>query len=310
MSPLPSGRHNERVMFAVPEQVLRRAIEALSEFPATTTEGSEEAEDKLQELRDVEAVLRSNLRALRTRYDHTFTSTPAGPRGSSTCPECGASVPLVAHQWLQVHRPGTAEYVESRRGHLRCPGSLRQVGGFAGHYAGGPAGRSVGRLTMAVALHNPSSGLAKEARPVGILCRRLPPRWASVGEASRLVGQLLTAAGREDLLADAQRLVGEMIAEAVLCAETAVDLCCAVVGDRLRLVVGDDRPSRRAGGQSAFARKTPSLLGSTAEACGVVPGPVGWTVWVELAAPRGRRGRGHRGRIPAPRTSGEDRPSA
>jgi hypothetical protein len=45
-----------------------------------------------------------------------------------TCPECGASVPIVADRWLDLHRAGSAEYPYPRGNRpMRCPGSLLQV---------------------------------------------------------------------------------------------------------------------------------------------------------------------------------------
>lgn len=49
--------------------------------------------------------------------------------GRATCPECGASVPVVGGRWLYVHREGSAEYAYPRgNGGARCPGSLFPVG--------------------------------------------------------------------------------------------------------------------------------------------------------------------------------------
>ena len=49
--------------------------------------------------------------------------------GRATCPECGASVPVVGGRWLYVHREGSAEYAYPRGDNgARCPGSLFPVG--------------------------------------------------------------------------------------------------------------------------------------------------------------------------------------
>lgn len=56
----------------------------------------------------------------------------------ATCPECGASVPLVGERWLHVHRIGSAEYAYPRGARTRCPGSLmlaRQPSPYAGPLA-------------------------------------------------------------------------------------------------------------------------------------------------------------------------------
>ena len=46
----------------------------------------------------------------------------------ASCPECGATVPVVAGRWLHVHREGSAEYAYPRGGGpRRCPGSLLPI---------------------------------------------------------------------------------------------------------------------------------------------------------------------------------------
>jgi hypothetical protein len=54
-----------------------------------------------------------------------------GTPSHATCPECGASVPLVGERWIHVHSVGSAEYAYPRGDRRRCPGSLmlaRQLG--------------------------------------------------------------------------------------------------------------------------------------------------------------------------------------
>ena len=54
---------------------------------------------------------------------------PSNVTVRATCPECGASVPVVGGRWLYVHREGSAEYAYPRgNGGARCPGSLFPVG--------------------------------------------------------------------------------------------------------------------------------------------------------------------------------------
>lgn len=45
----------------------------------------------------------------------------------ATCPECGASVPVVRVRWLNVHTVGSAEYTFQTGTFNRCPGSLMPV---------------------------------------------------------------------------------------------------------------------------------------------------------------------------------------
>jgi hypothetical protein len=53
---------------------------------------------------------------------------PSSVTGRATCPECGASVPVVGGRWLYVHREGSAEYAYPRGNRAaRCPGSLFPV---------------------------------------------------------------------------------------------------------------------------------------------------------------------------------------
>jgi hypothetical protein len=57
--------------------------------------------------------------------NHTRQSSVTG---RATCPECGASVPVVGGRWLYVHREGSPEYAYPRGDNAaRCPGSLFPV---------------------------------------------------------------------------------------------------------------------------------------------------------------------------------------
>jgi hypothetical protein len=56
------------------------------------------------------------------------TRQPGASAVRATCPECGASVPVVGGRWLYVHRKGSAEYAYPRGENAgRCPGSLFPV---------------------------------------------------------------------------------------------------------------------------------------------------------------------------------------
>jgi hypothetical protein len=70
--------------------------------------------------------------------------------GRATCPECGASVPVVGGRWLYVHREGSAEYAYPRGDNaLRCPGSLFPVAPLASSADAGPAALSAAAPTDA-----------------------------------------------------------------------------------------------------------------------------------------------------------------
>ena len=59
---------------------------------------------------------------------HSYTPPVRDP--VTTCPECGASVPVVAAgRWLAVHQVGTDVYAYPRDRSRRCPGSLLAVNG-------------------------------------------------------------------------------------------------------------------------------------------------------------------------------------
>lgn len=66
-----------------------------------------------------------------------------GNHPHATCPECGASVPMVRERWLHVHSVGSAEYAYPRGDRRRCPGSLmlpRELAPDAGERTPGTGG--------------------------------------------------------------------------------------------------------------------------------------------------------------------------
>ena len=48
-------------------------------------------------------------------------------RHTATCPECGATVPVLGGHWLAVHHEGSPDYVYPRGFSERCFGSLLTV---------------------------------------------------------------------------------------------------------------------------------------------------------------------------------------
>ncbi len=69
--------------------------------------------------------------------------TVSGTLSRATCPECGASVPVVRGRWLLVHNTGSPEYAYPRSDRPRCLGSFMPVSeGAAGH---APAGSETHR---------------------------------------------------------------------------------------------------------------------------------------------------------------------
>jgi hypothetical protein len=53
----------------------------------------------------------------------------SGSDATVPCPECGATVPVVAAgRWVAVHRVGSGEYAYPRGHRDRCSGSLQAVG--------------------------------------------------------------------------------------------------------------------------------------------------------------------------------------
>src|SRR5687768_3654860 len=73
--------------------------------------------------------------------------------------------------------------------------------------------------------------------------RTLPPHAASVGEARRLVRAELRESGREDLIDAAERLVSELVTNALVHAGTPIEVTASVGDSGLRVEIGDGSPS-------------------------------------------------------------------
>jgi len=115
--------------------------------------------------------------------------------------------------------------------------------------------------------------------------RRLPAQPSSVGEARRLVRHSLASAGREDLVETAELLVSEVVTNALLHAGTPIDLAVFVADGGLRVEIGDGSPhfpSRRGYAPTAGTGRGLMLLQQMVDDWGVVPNPLGKTVWFQL----------------------------
>jgi anti-sigma regulatory factor (Ser/Thr protein kinase) len=204
----------------------------------------------------------------------------------ATCPECGASVPLVGERWLQVHLEGSGEYAFPHPDRQWCSGSLLLAdrdlesahrllprGSGSRFLSGGDLGEG-GTLT--------------EVTLPTMLRRHLPPHPTSAGEARRIVRRLLATAGQVDLIDPAELLVSEIVTNAVLHAGTSIDLRCTLV-DHSLLVEVDDRggqlPSYRGYDDATVCSgRGLVLLEQVAERWGVIPTFGGKTVWFLVSA--------------------------
>jgi anti-sigma regulatory factor (Ser/Thr protein kinase) len=204
----------------------------------------------------------------------------------STCPECGASVPLVGERWLQVHLEGSDEHALPHHDRQWCAGSLlladrdlfppsrvRPRGSCL--LAGDDFGNAGGATLTDIALPT-------------MLRRHLPPHPTSVGEARRIVRRLLTTAGDVDLVDPAELLVSEIVTNAVLHAGTAIDLRCTLIDHSLLVEVDDggrQLPSSRGYDDSTVCGgRGLVLLEHVAERWGVIPTFGGKTVWFLVSA--------------------------
>ncbi|GAB2759290.1 ATP-binding protein [Nocardioides pakistanensis] len=120
--------------------------------------------------------------------------------------------------------------------------------------------------------------------------RRFPPRPSSVGQARAMVRELLTAAGRDDLVETAELLVSEIVTNAIVHAGTPIDVAVSFVDGGLRVEVTDGSPhvpSPRDYGPSAGTGRGLMLLEELGEDWGVLPEDPGKTVWFHIATDPG-----------------------
>ena len=118
--------------------------------------------------------------------------------------------------------------------------------------------------------------------------RRLPPEPSSVGEARRLVRDLLVASDREDLLESGALVVSEVVTNALLHAGTPIDVAAWVDGTGLRVEVSDGSPhlpARRRYATTAGTGRGMLMLESVVDDWGVTRHDRGKTVWFHLTDP-------------------------
>jgi anti-sigma regulatory factor (Ser/Thr protein kinase) len=202
----------------------------------------------------------------------------------STCPECGASVPLVGERWLQVHLEGSDAYAFPHPDRQWCSGSLlladhdldprgsESPGGSGNPFLSGldPGGETLTEVTLPT-----------------VVRRHLPPHPTSVGEARRIVRRLLVTGGDVDLVDAAELLVSEIVTNAVLHAGTSIDLRCTLVDHSLLVEVDDgggQLPSYRGYDSTVCSGRGLVLLEQLAERWGVIPTFGGKTVWFLVSA--------------------------
>ena len=105
-----------------------------------------------------------------------------------------------------------------------------------------------------------------------------------------MVRELLTAAGRDDLVETAELLVSEIVTNAIVHAGTPIDVAVSFVDGGLRVEVTDGSPhvpSPRDYGPSAGTGRGLMLLEELGEDWGVLPEDPGKTVWFHIATDPG-----------------------
>ena len=120
--------------------------------------------------------------------------------------------------------------------------------------------------------------------------RSLAPHPASVGDARRLVREVLTGAGRDDLVDAAETAVTEVVTNALVHAGTRIGLSTRIDGDGLRVEVTDGSaqlPTLRNNGALAGTGRGLLLVQRTVDRWGVDSHRTGKTVWFELASADG-----------------------
>jgi anti-sigma regulatory factor (Ser/Thr protein kinase) len=202
----------------------------------------------------------------------------------ATCPECGASVPLVGERWLQVHLEGSDDYAFPHPDRQWCAGSLLLADRDLE-----PRRRVLPRGSGTRFLNGGDLGgetLTDVTLPT-MLRRHLPPHPTSVGESRRIVRRLLATAGQVELVDPAELLVSEIVTNAVLHAGTSIDLRCTLVDHSLLVEVDDgggQLPSYRGYDSTVCSGRGLLLLEQVAERWGVIPTFGGKTVWFLVSA--------------------------
>ena len=138
----------------------------------------------------------------------------------------------------------------------------------------------------------------------------LRPHPSSVGAARRLVRELVTVAGRTDLVDDAELLVSEVVTNALIHAGSPIRVRGQVGRRGIRVEVSDaspHHPALRDYANTAGTGRGLGLLVELVDDWGVASGEVGKTVWFEVGAKRSREPSNH-DEAPAP-GAGSSRPS-
>ena len=202
----------------------------------------------------------------------------------STCPECGASVPLVGERWLQVHQEGSDAYAFPHPDRQWCAGSLLLADhDFDTRGTESPGGS---RNPFLAGLDPGGETLTEVTLPT-VVRRHLPPHPTSVGEARRIVRRLLATGGDVDLVDEAELLVSEIVTNALLHAGTSIDLRCTLIDHSLLVEVGDgggQLPAYRGYDSTVCSGRGLVLLEQLAERWGVIPTFGGKTVWFLVSA--------------------------
>ncbi|HET7387509.1 MAG TPA: PAS domain S-box protein [Nocardioidaceae bacterium] len=120
----------------------------------------------------------------------------------------------------------------------------------------------------------------------GSVERRLPPHASSVGEARRLVHDLLVDGGRGDLAETAVLLVSEVVTNALLHAGTPIDVFASLDGSGLRVEIGDGSahlPTRRSYGTAAGTGRGMQMLEHLVDDWGISRSRDGKSIWFRLS---------------------------
>jgi PAS domain S-box-containing protein len=131
------------------------------------------------------------------------------------------------------------------------------------------------------------TGSAGTTERPGAIERRLPPQPASVGEARRMIRELLAASDRDDLIETAVLLVSEVVTNAMLHAGTPIDVAAYLDDDGLHVEVGDGSlhlPVRRRYATTAGTGRGLLMLEQMVDDWGVARHQRGKTVWFRLDA--------------------------
>ena len=153
--------------------------------------------------------------------------------------------------------------------------------------SGMPDNGTPGPTTAPEATGELVTGAAGTTEHPGSFERRLPPQPASVGEARRMIRELLARSDRDDLVETAVLLISEVVTNALLHAGTPIDVAARLDDDGLRVEVGDGSlhlPVRRRYATTAGTGRGLLMLEQLVDDWGVSRHQRGKTVWFRLDA--------------------------